>query len=127
MNKINLRLNGVLPRSSTANIPKFTFLPVDLAGNEKFQKTCLELWKEGVVSTRTLLQTHGYDMGQEQERLQSEGGTMVKPHDPAAEDKPTDGKPGRPELDDSERTSDPAKALTSKAPKPSRDGKDSLG
>lgn len=120
MNKINLRLNGVLPRSNAANIPKFTFPPVDLAGNEKFKKTCLDLWKEGVVSTRTMLQTHGYDIGQEEERLQNEGGAMSRQHDPAAEEYPAEGKPGRPKLDDSERNSDPAKAITGKQPKPSR-------
>lgn len=42
MNKINARLNGVLPHSNPSNIPKFVFPPVDLAGNEKFQKTCIE-------------------------------------------------------------------------------------
>lgn len=127
MDKINLRLNGVLPRSSTANIPRFTFPPVDLAGNEKFQKTCLELWREGVVSTETMLQVHGYDMGQERERIEQEG-DMAPPAREAPENTPEPAeKPGRPPLEDAERNSDPAKAITGKQPKPSRDGKDSLG
>lgn len=127
MNKINLRLNGVLPRSSLANIPRFTFPPVDLAGNEKFQKTCRELWEKGVVSTRTMLQTHGYDMDQELERKRREqtqetDKALAPPgqqeSEPAAPGGDNPG--GRPEMDDGERNSDPGKSQSGKQPKPSR-------
>lgn len=37
----------------------------------------------------------------------------------ATQEESSDGKIGRPTLDDSERTSDPAKAITGKQPKPS--------
>lgn len=120
MDKINLRLNGSrggVTHSRPENVPRFTFPPVDLAGNQKFQETCYKLWESGVVSTKTMLQTHGYDMEQEAERKKQDPADMkgAKQTQPAAESE----KIGRPELDDSERTSDPTKALTGKQPKPS--------
>lgn len=128
MNKINMRLNGsssAMPHSAEDQIPEFTFPPVDLAGSKAFQDACMRLWEKGVVSNETLLQTYGYDMGQEVERKKQEkskgitdlfvpAGTEQK-----VEESTTDSKIGRPELDDSERTSDPAKAITGKQPKPS--------
>lgn len=130
MNKINRRLNGsssALPHSAEDQIPEFTFPPVDLAGSKSFQDTCLKLWEKGVVSNQTLLQTHGYDMGQEVERKRKEKSTgitdVLTPIDKQAEEPETkpdsDVKIGRPELEDTERTSDPAKAMTGKQPKPS--------
>ena len=114
-----------MPHSAEDQIPEFTFPPVDLAGSKAFQDACMRLWEKGVVSSETLLQTYGYDMGQEVERKKQEkskgitdlfvpAGTEQK-----AEESTTDSKIGRPELDDSERTSDPAKAITGKQPKPS--------
>ena len=128
MDKINLRLNGAgrsgVTHSRPENVPRFTFPPVDLAGSQKFQEVCRELWEKGVVSTETMLQTHGYDMEQETERMKSEperGGSGQQTQTDSE-----GGQPGRPKLDDSERSSDPLKSLTGKQPKPSRDGKDSL-
>ena len=76
MNKINLRLNGAgrkgVTHSRPDNVPLFTFPPVDLAGSQKFQEVCRQLWEKGVVSTKTMLQTHGYDMEQEEERKKSD-------------------------------------------------------
>lgn len=136
MDRINLRLNGVLPHSRMTNIPRFTFPPVDLAGSEKFRQTCLKLWEAGVVSTKTMLQTHGYDIGQEVELRKQEmtDGTdkilspmgeqfdMENEHAQGDNKKPPleKDKGGRPEMEDYERNSDPAKALTGKVPKPSR-------
>ena len=78
MNKINVRLNGgVLPRSKDENIPKFTFPPVDLTGSGKLYETCLDLWKQGVLSTKTMMDIHGYDMDQEFERRREEDGRGV--------------------------------------------------
>ena len=37
-----------------------------------FQETCFKFWQEGVVSTETLLDTHGYDLTQEFERREKE-------------------------------------------------------
>ena len=122
MNKINTRLNGnILPRSKDENIPTFTFPPVDLTGSGKLYETCLNLWKSGVLSTKTMLDIHGYDMDQEVERRQkeNENGTtdLLTPRD--AKDDESTGTPGRPALDDSERQSDPADAQTGRQPKPS--------
>ena len=129
MNRVNQRLNGSgggVSRSASTKVPKFTFPPVDLAGNEKFQKTCYTLWKDGVLSTQTVLQVHGYDLDQEVERMKSEQSgdissvmqrPSVKPESTAPE---PGGKLGRPEMDDTERNSDPAKSSTGAQPKPSR-------
>ena len=68
-----MRLNGgVLPRSKDENAPKFTFPPVDLTGSGRLYETCLNLWKEGVLSTRTMMSMHGYDVDQEFERRKAE-------------------------------------------------------
>lgn len=128
MNKINARLNGasgVLPHSSPDKIPRFTFPPVDLTGNEKFQATCLKLWEKGVVSNETLLQTHGYDIKQEEERLKKEEkqGLFDLFRQPSnrqggqKEDVSDNEQKGRPTLDDSERHSDPSKSVTGRQPK----------
>lgn len=122
MNKINARLNGgILPRSKDENVPEFTFPPVDLTGSGKLYETCLKLWEKGVLSTKTMLDIHGYDEAQEVERRvkEDENGTTdtLKPRD--AKEEETDKQPGRPVLDDSERHSDPADAQTGRQPKPS--------
>lgn len=131
MNKINLRLNDVspaMPHSASDQIPKFTFPPVDLSGSKAFQEACLKLWEKGVVSHETLLQTYGYDMRQEVERRKGEEDKgindtleMRTASKSAEEATDTENKTGRPELDDTERTSDPAKAITGKQPKPSNE------
>ena len=124
MNKINLRLNGTgrkgVTHSRPDNVPLFTFPPVDLAGSQKFQEVCRQLWEKGVVSTKTMLQTHGYDMEQEEERKKSD-----PPREIAAKESESDSsdsgqvKRGRPTMDDSERTSDPMKSQTGAQPTPS--------
>lgn len=126
MNKINLRLNrssNLMPHSAKANIPLFTFPPVDLTGSKAFQDACLKLWEKGLLSNETLLQTYGYDMGQEVERRKAEeaDGTadVLTPPD-KTEGKTEDTeekKAGRPTMDDSERNSDPAKSVTGRQPK----------
>ena len=67
-----------------------------------------------------MLQTHGYDMEQEEERKKSDPPRQneVKGHMPEASDS-GQAKRGRPTMDDTERSSDPAKAATGKQPKPS--------
>lgn len=125
MNRVNERLNGKhgsITHSAPGNIPQFTFPPVDLTNSQKFLETCRALWEKGVVSTRTMLQIHGYDMDQEQERKKSEQ-PAVSPIEKAAPQDDAGGseKRGRPELEDTERSSDPAKAQTGKQPKPSNE------
>lgn len=129
MNKINRRVNGTaMTRSAGDKVPKFTLVPIDLSGNGKFQKTCMDLWKEGCMSTETLLQTHGFDFKQEATRKESEmnDGTFallskdagIQNTEPKNTEDPK--QRGRPTLSDEERMSDPAKSVTGRAPKPSR-------
>ena len=123
MNKINARLNGsILPRSKDENIPLFTFPPVDLTGSGKLYETCLNLWKEGVLSTKTMMSIHGYDMEQEYERRKKEDRRGVtETLLPRSEPQETEGggEGGRPAMTDDERNSDPADAQTGRQPKPS--------
>ena len=124
MDRVNERLNGKhgnITHSALGNIPQFTFPPVDLAGSQKFQEVCRSLWEKGVVSTRTMLQMHGYDMDQELERKKHEQpveSPVGKSDTQKDTDEPT-GKQGRPEMDDIERSSDPVKSMSGKQPKPS--------
>ena len=124
MNRVNERLNGKhgsITHSAPGNIPQFTFPPVDLTDSQTFQEVCRDLWQKGVVSTRTMLQTHGYDMDQEMERKKAEEPVTPPVENPAAQDASNggEGKQGRPEMDDTERNSDPLKSQTGKQPKPS--------
>ena len=91
-----------------------------------------------MVSDKTLLQTYGYDYDQEVERKKTEDSSgnaqvlMPKKEadttngadgsNPEPDGTLIEGKVGRPEIDESERTSDPANAITGKQPKPSTDG-----
>lgn len=124
MDRVNERLNGKhgsITHSAPGNIPQFTFPPVDLADSQKFQEVCRSLWEKGVVSTRTMLQMHGYDMDQELERKKHEQpveSPVGKSDTQKDTDEPT-GKQGRPKMDDTERSSDPAKSMSGKQPKPS--------
>lgn len=124
MNKINKRLNSssYLPHSANESVPRFTFPPVDLTGSKSFQDSCLKLWEKGMVSNETLLQTYGYDMGQEVERRKTEEKTgiyevMVPPDKETSSEDNENTSTGRPTLDDSERHSDPAKSVTGRQPK----------
>ena len=124
MNRVNERLNGKhgsITHSAPGNIPQFTFPPVDLTDSQTFQEVCRDLWQKGVVSTRTMLQTHGYDMDQEMERKKAEEPVTPPVENPADQDASNGGedKQGRPEMDDTERNSDPLKSQTGKQPKPS--------
>jgi len=125
MDKINLRLNGHgksgVTHSRPENVPRFTFPPVDLAGNKQFQETCYKLWESGVISTKTMLQTHGYDIDQELERKKSESPVEppVRKQNSRTDDTNSEEERGRPEMDDGERSSDPLNSLTGRAPKPS--------
>lgn len=133
MNKINLRLNGsspAMPHSSEDRVPQFTFPPVDLAGTKAFQEACMKLWEKGVLSNETLLQTYGYDMGQEVERKKTEGqngsAEILMPRETKKEaenattsNKEEKKKVGRPAMNDNQRSSDPLRSATGKQPKPS--------
>ena len=125
MDKINMRLNGsnaYLPHSSAENVPRFTFPPVDLTGSKSFQETCVKLWEKGMLSDETLLQVHGYDIGQEAERrkVEKQKGLedVLSPRATAKTSTEDESKAkGRPTMDDTERNSDPSKSVTGRQPK----------
>jgi hypothetical protein len=113
-----------LPHSADSNVPRFTFPPVDLTGSKAFQDACMKLWEKGMLSNETLLQTYGYDMGQEVERRKAEEAkgvteTLTPPLEKTTTTTTTGDDPsrGRPTMDDSERHSDPAKSVTGRQPK----------
>ena len=109
-----------MTHSRPDNVPLFTFPPVDLAGSQKFQEVCRQLWEKGVVSTKTMLQTHGYDMEQEQERMKTDPPRENAPQEGSSETSDSgQAKRGRPIMDDSERSSDPAHSKSGAQPKPS--------
>lgn len=129
MNRINCRLNGdpyAVTRSSSDRIPQFVFMPLDMEGRKQLEKTCQTLWREGVLSTETLLTTYGYDMDEETIRRKEE---KQKGIDEAlfnrtmnrAETSEDTGKSkaGRPAMDNTERNSDPSSSVTGKMPKSS--------
>lgn len=121
MNKLNrrmvedMRLEG---RKSLKDIPKFTFMPLDMQGVKSLQTACETLWKHGLVSNETLLNTHGYSIVHEKELREKEmkNGTdaVLAPREAQREmAKNQDeevNKGGRPEMTDEERTSDPESA-----------------
>lgn len=99
---------------------RFSFAPLDLKHNAKFQEVCMELWKQGAVSTMTMMETHGFDLDQEKERIRHENadGTsgLMRPKDEKeAADSP--GAVGRPPVGDFD--TDKSKSLTGAQPKPS--------
>lgn len=136
MNKINMRVNGDMKgvsKTRANNVPTFIFMPLEMDGRKELEKSCLSLWEKGVLSSKTMLQTVGYDMEDELAQRKKEdtqgvtqtllprGEIAPQTSDPS----PTDGAPpdqetrGRKELPDDERTSDPEDALRGKIPKPS--------
>lgn len=104
--------------------PEFLYEPMDLKNSTKLQEACLNLWREGVVSTRTMVEAHGLDIEQERERLviEQKSGTnaVMKPRKEEKEQQDTtEGKVGRPPMEDYE--TDKSKSMTGKNPKPSTD------
>lgn len=105
----------------TDKVPHFKFDPLDLQNNSRFQETCLKLWDKGAVSTRTVLETTGFDFGQEVDRINKEQkikkSVPIGNPDGLSEDESGNGEVGRPEMDDSQ--TDKSKSLSGKLPKPS--------
>lgn len=130
MNKINQRVNGDekgVSRTRNSAVPTFIFMPFDMDGRNALEKACLDLWKEGVVSTQTMLLTHGYDIEEESARRKQEKEEGIEelmlPRTPAKnnqqEDPLAEDERGRPEMTEDERSSDQESAIRSKQPKPS--------
>lgn len=134
MNIINIRINGDpkgVTRSKTTKVPKFIFKPVDISSKKALREACLALYNLGVVSDRTLLETHGYDYDKEIIRKQTELDSgekellhpdkIVEQNESQDSDKddPNAENRGRKTLPDDERQSDKESAIRGKMPKPS--------
>lgn len=133
MNKINIRLAQDIP--GTYNLkepPKFHFKPLDMSGRKALRETCFQLWEKGTVSTKTMMEMHGYDMDAEKAQREKEAGDgtdetlmdrATQATAKAAQSEPENSTKqrsvGRPKMDDSERNSSPDKAASGAAPKPS--------
>lgn len=133
MLKVNNRLVEDIKLVHTNNlktIPEFHFMPFDMNGEKALRETCKDLWSEGIVSTKTLLNNFGYSLSKEraQREVECDDGTdevfvprdaMIHEADPADDDpKPV----GRPKQDNDERHSDPENAIRSKQAKDAADG-----
>lgn len=138
MNIINIRINGDpkgVTRSKTTKIPRFIFKPIDISSKKALREACLALYSLGVVSDRTLLETHGYDYDNEVARKKNEMDSGEKEllhpeqiiqdsvqnsvQDEAVPQNPNEETRGRDPLPDSERQSDKESAIRGKMPKPS--------
>ena len=129
MNKINDKLTEFIPNTyNLKEIPEFHFQPLSMEGKKGMREKCFELWQQGTVSTKTMMQTEGYSMefeAAQREKESSEGiDDTLKPRETAAKGTTGSGtsgtgKTGRPKKDDIDRKSDPSKSESSKAPKPS--------
>ena len=133
MNKIIRAVNGSaygLPRSNNDKLPEFKMPVSDLTKVAAFQEACMTLWDKGMISDKTLMEAHGFNVQYEfdQKKKEAEEGyneVFVAPNSKAATDNNSqsasngDGEAGRPVMDDSERASDPGNSETGAAPKPS--------
>ena len=133
MNKIIRAVNGSpygLPRSNDSKLPRFEMPISDLTKVAAFQEACMTLWDKGMLSDKTLMEAHGFDVEYEfktkqQEQKAGYQDVFVVPNtkntntDNGSSDGDGDGEQGRPVMDDSERNSDPGNSETGAAPKPS--------
>ena len=123
MNKINKRLTEFIPGTyNLKETPEFHFQPLSIEGKKALRETALALWEKGVVSTDHMLKTHGYSIDVEKENRQKEksDGTdeiLISRESTVVEQ--SNENVGRPEIDDSDRKSDPASSERGKQPKPS--------
>ena len=138
MNRVNVLLkDNIQGTYNLKETPTFQFTPLSLEGKKALRETCKGLYEKGLVSTKTILESHGYSLEMEQEQKEEEQKNGVpelfRPYadiaaEKAAEAAPASAEPadnsdeetrGRNELEDSERTSDKESALRGKQPKPS--------
>jgi len=122
MNRINERLTEEIDGTyNLKEVPEFHFAPLTMEGKKSLRETCTKLWESGVLSTRTMMETNGYSLDQQKEMIekeQKEGlDQLMKPR--AQSGMAPQDAGGRPQMDDDERTSDPANAKRSEQPKPS--------
>lgn len=120
MTQINKRLAEEIPGTyNLKEAPEFHFQPLSMEGKKALREKGTELWEHGVLSTQTMMELNGYSVDVEKKRREKEASSgideVLKPRDETT--KSTD--PGRPNLDDTERKSDPAATERGKQPKPS--------
>ena len=103
-------------------VPEFRFAPLSMEGRKSMRETCTKLWESGTISTKTMLETNGYSLDQEKAQLEKEqdDGTdeIMIPREIKTAPK-DETEVGRPEIENTERKSDPENAIRSKQPKPS--------
>jgi hypothetical protein len=126
MTKINKRLAESIPGTyNLKETPEFHFQPLSIEGKKALRENAFTLWDKGVISTSHMLEIQGYSAEVERENRENEkkDGTdkVFVPRDieynQTTENE--NSKVGRPEMDESERTSDPSSSETGKEPKPS--------
>ena len=135
MTAINERVYEQVAKRKSGNRPVFKFMPLDLAGRKAMQEAGTMLYREGVLSTKHMLENYGYDMDEEvlNRKKESSDGVdeILLPRGGSGATGSSGGesgeaplkversKMGRPEMDDEDRNSDPEDAQTGKQPKPS--------
>ena len=127
MNQVNVCIQERLREDHIYNVnevPKFRFKPLDMSGQKALREACLELWKQGVVSTKTMMEAHGYNMDEEKRLRDIEAkegyDEAFVPHGSVAAQLPQENNTGgRPTMDDDERQSDPEASVRGRQPKPS--------
>ena len=132
MNKIIRAVNGSqygLPRSNMDKLPEFKMPVSDLTKVAAFQEACMTLWDKGMLSDKTLMDAHGFNVKYEydQKKKEQEEGydEVFVAHNKKQASSPESNKSsddvtiGRPTMDDDERHSDPGNSETGAAPKPS--------
>lgn len=135
MTRINRRILADLLAQNKYNVkqfPTFSFMPMSMEGQKSLQDTCNALWRDGVISTKTMLDMNGFAIEHELELRKNEmdeTDEILKNRDQQAAESSsglTDNTgtgdkngAGRPEMTNEERSSDPESAMRGKMPKPS--------
>lgn len=135
MLKLNTRIVEdirLVKTNNLKNIPEFHFKPLSLAGKKELREACEKLWQQGLLSTKTMMDSYGYSVSKEKKERENEAadGTdaVMIPRDqmnvkqPAVNPEEETNPVGRPEKSDEERTSDPENAIRSKQAKDAEDG-----
>lgn len=75
MAKVNMRLVEdikLVHTNNLKNIPEFHFKPLDMSGEKALRENCVNLWSQGVVSTKTMMEIQGYSLEKEKSRREKE-------------------------------------------------------
>lgn len=126
VNKLNECIKEELEKTHIYNVrllPLFSFMPLEMSGRKAMREACTQLWRDGVVSTETLLRAHGYDLEHEIELRQHEQDIdldqLFTPHGQQVSTDSEEDEGGRPVMTDEERHSDPESSESGAQPKPS--------